>query len=159
MFHAALTGVIAGKGHDVGAAIDVDQVAEFGRAHLHIVDGILEQPHLVVDDLELLGDVLAGSRRHLHEAHGIRRRHDLLVEVAFLARDRIGHRRLNRRTDIGVGGKTDGRERIMLERQAAPMRRFAHQHQRAAVLVPFGELAEGGETVGVGGAAAEFGHD
>src|SRR5262249_48602894 len=35
--HAAAAGVVAGKAHDVGAAVILDEIAELGRAELHVV--------------------------------------------------------------------------------------------------------------------------
>ena len=59
-------------------------------------------------------------------------RDDLLVEVAFLARDRIGDRGLDRRRDRLVVGQADDRIGVIVERQPAPVGGLAEQQHGAA---------------------------
>ena len=66
LFDAAAPGIVGGKGHDVGAAVILDQAAEFGRAKCRIVDRVGLQPAEVEARAVFLADIFAGIRRHLH---------------------------------------------------------------------------------------------
>src|SRR5439155_14719773 len=73
LLHAAAASVVAGKGEDVGPVVTAKQVGQFGRAHLHVVDRVLEQAVAVVGDLEFGRGVDAGCGRDLHQTHGVGR--------------------------------------------------------------------------------------
>src|ERR1035438_6994636 len=48
----APAGIVTGKGHDLGAAILLPQRADFGGAHLRVVDGIGDHAVPIVGDAE-----------------------------------------------------------------------------------------------------------
>src|SRR5262249_59604515 len=101
--------VSASERENVVAVVADEQIGQLGGAHLHIVDRILEQAVAIVGDLVLRGGVDAGSRRYLHQTHGVSARNNLLVEVALLAGDRISDRGLDRRGKRVVVGQGYGR--------------------------------------------------
>ena len=111
--HAAAAGIVAGEGHDVGAAIFPQQRGEFGRAHLRVVDGIGDHPLPVVADAEPFGGVAPGFRRDLHQADRIGRRLVALVERAFGARHRIDDAaaRFRGRSDCAAVCRWSGRRK------------------------------------------------
>ena len=51
----------------IGAAVAANVVGECGGADLHVVHRIVHQPSLVVDDVELLGDVATGVEGSDHD--------------------------------------------------------------------------------------------
>ena len=155
--HAAAPGIVAGEGEDVGAVIAGEQVRQFRRAHLHVVDGVAEQPRAVINRLEFLRRVLRRLGRDLHQAHCVRDRDDLLVEVTFLARDRIGDRVFDRRRERRILRQTDDRISVVVKRQAPAVAAGAEQHHGAAVAVLVGEFAEHRHARRVVGALAELG--
>ena len=63
----------------------------------------------------------------LHESERARRGDRARVEGALLARDGVDHRRFHLRADRRIMRQAEGRERIMVERIAAPERRLADQ--------------------------------
>ena len=77
LLHPAAAGIVAGEGENVGAAVFLDELAELGRAQLHVVALVAQQPLLVIRGAVLRGGVAACRRRDLHQAHGARARNGL----------------------------------------------------------------------------------
>ena len=70
---AAAAGIVAGEGQDVGAAVVLEQAAEFGGAKRGVVDRVGLHPVEVEADAGPLADIASGVRRHLHQPVGLRR--------------------------------------------------------------------------------------
>ena len=70
---AAATGIVAGEGQDVGAAVVLEQAAELGGAKRGVVDQVGLHPVEVEADASALADIPSGVRRHLHQSIGLRR--------------------------------------------------------------------------------------
>ena len=140
------------------AAIVGVEVAELGRAQLHVVDLVAQQPLLVIGCPELLGHVAAGLGRDLHQAHGARARYRSRVEGALLAGDGVDHGRLDRRSDRLIVGNADGRKGDNVRaavRARAPT--CPSSTMARASLVTGGDLADRREPDGVARAFAEIG--
>ena len=155
--HPAPAGVVAGKGHDVRALVFAQQRAQFGGAHLRVVDRVGNHPVPVIADAEALGGIASRFRRHLHQADRIRRRLVALVERAFGARHRIDDAALDLGSELAVRRNPDGRERVMVERQPAAERGFSDLQHRAGIVAAAGEFAERFERRYVGALFAEIG--
>ena len=54
LLHAAAAGIVAGESEDVGAVVAAEQIRQFGRAHLHVVDRVAEQAVAVIGALNCL---------------------------------------------------------------------------------------------------------
>ncbi len=157
LLHTSAASIVAGEGEDVGTAVVGDQVAELGGAELYIVALVAQEPLLVEGGAELLRHITPGGRRHLHQSHGARARDRPRVERALLARDGVGHRRFDRRTDGTIFRKPVGRERVVLERQPLSECALAEQQRAARILISTGNLAERGERGGIAAPFAEIG--
>src|ERR1700686_4800945 len=64
---AAAAGIVGRERHDVGAAIILDQAAEFGGAEGRVVDRVGLHPGKVEAGAVSFADIAAGIRRHLHQ--------------------------------------------------------------------------------------------
>ncbi len=117
--HPAPAGVVAGKGHDVIALVFAQQRAQFGGAHLRVVDRVGNHAVPVIADAKALGGIASRFRRHLHQADRIRRRLVALVERALRARHRINHAVLDFGGELAVRRNPDGGKGVMVERQSA----------------------------------------
>ena len=112
-------GVIGGGGELQRAALGGDELAEIGRAELHVVAGVGDQPRVIVRHAGLARGVGGGARQDLHEALGARPRGRARQKFALLPRHRhhlAGARRARQRL---VVRQAEGREGDGVEREAA----------------------------------------
>jgi hypothetical protein len=81
---AAAAGIVGREGHDVGAAIILEQAAELGGAQLRRCRPDRSSSGRDRNWRRISCRHSAGVRRHLHQPVGLRRRHHRRVEGAFL---------------------------------------------------------------------------
>src|SRR4051812_21126682 len=142
LLDATAARIVAGEGHDVRTLILLQQCAEFGRAHLRVVDRIVDHPFPIVGDAEPLGGVAAGFWRDLHQADRVCRRLVALVERTFGACHRIDDAVVDFWTDGAVLRYADRRKGVKVHRQATGKRRFPDLQHGARIVAPTGKLAE-----------------
>ena len=128
--HPPGAGIVSGKGQDVGAAIDLQQLAEMRLAERHIVGRIVDQlVGVVAAHAIAAGHQLRRPRHQLHQAARPGMAFHQRLELAFLPRQPVHHRPFDRRPDRaplrhGVDGKA-----VIVDIDAAPRaRRLGEAH-------------------------------
>ncbi len=158
LLHAAAAGIVGRERQDVAAVVVLHHAAELGGADLQVIGNVVLEPLHVIAAAEALTGIPSRLGRDLHQAHRLGGRPVGRIEAALLADDGIEHRVVDAGPDRRIARHADGRECVIVERQAACERGLAELQHAARILALLGELAQRGEGADVVGGIANARH-